>query len=49
MTHTETPDWQPSLKFFPRSLRQQQMRLENENRARAPDPADVPDFSVQIL
>jgi Fic family protein len=47
--HTETPDWQPWLTFFLRSLRQQKLRLEKKIERERLILGDLPDLSVQIL
>jgi Fic family protein len=47
--NTETPDWQPWLKFFLRSLRQQKARLEKKIERERLILGDLPELSVQIL
>lgn len=47
--HTETPDWQPWLKFFLRSLWQQKLRLEKKIERERLILGDLPELSVQIL
>jgi Fic family protein len=45
----ETPDWQPWLTFFLRSLRQQNARLEKKIERERLILGDLPELSVQIL
>lgn len=47
--HRESPDWQPWLTFFLRSLRQQQLRLEKKIERERLILGDLPELSVQIL
>ncbi|MCW8872839.1 Fic family protein [Pseudomonadota bacterium] len=47
--HTESPDWQPWLLFFLRSLHQQKARLEREIARERLLLGDLPELSVQIL
>lgn len=47
--HTESPDWQPWLKFFLRSLEQQKARLEKKIKHERLILSDLPELSVQIL
>jgi Fic family protein len=47
--HTETPDWQPWLTFFLRSLRQQKLRLEKKIERERLILGDLPELSVQLL
>lgn len=47
--HTATPDWQPWLNFFLRSLRQQKVRLEKKIDRERLILGDLPELSVQIL
>ena len=46
---TETPDWQPWLIFFLRSLQQQKARLEKKLERERLVLGDLPERSVQIL
>ncbi len=46
---TETPDWQPWLTFFLRSLQQQKARLEKKIERERLILGDLPELSVQIL
>ena len=46
---TETPDWQPWLLFFLRSLQQQKARLEKKIERERLILGDLPELSVQIL
>jgi Fic family protein len=45
----ETPDWQPWLLFFLRSLQQQKARLEKKMERERLILGDLPELSVQIL
>ena len=47
--HTESPDWQPWLNFFLRSLQQQKARLEKKIERERLILGDLPELSVQIL
>lgn len=47
--HTESPDWQPWLNFFLRSLQQQKARLEKKIQRERLVLGDLPKLSVQIL
>jgi len=44
-----TPDWQPWLEYFLRSLRQQKLRLEQKIEREKLVLGDLPELSVQIL
>ena len=46
---TETPDWQPWLLFFLRSLQQQKARLEKKIERERLILGDLPELSVQLL
>jgi Fic family protein len=46
---TETPDWQPWLLFFLRSLHQQKARLEKKIERERLILGDLPELSVQLL
>jgi len=46
---SETPDWQPWLNFFLRSLQQQKARLEQKIDRERLILGDLPELSVQIL
>jgi Fic family protein len=46
---TETPDWQPWLLFFLRSLQQQKARLEKKIERERLILGDLPELSLQIL
>jgi Fic family protein len=46
---TETPDWQPWLLFFLRSLQQQKARLEKKIERERLILGNLPELSVQIL
>jgi len=46
---TKTPDWQPWLKFFLRSLQQQKQRLEKKIERERLVLGDLPELSAQIL
>ena len=46
---TETPDWQPWLTFFLRSLQQQKSQLEKKIERERLILGDLPELSVQIL
>jgi Fic family protein len=46
---TETPDWQPWLLFFLRTLQQQKARLEKKIERERLILGDLPELSVQLL
>lgn len=46
---TDTPDWQPWLRFFLRSLQQQKRRLADKVEREERALADLPELAVQIL
>lgn len=46
---TETPDWQPWIMFFLKSLQQQKTRLEKKMEYEHVFLGDLPELSVQIL
>jgi Fic family protein len=46
---TDTPDWQPWLEFFLRSLQQQKQRLEKKIERERLVLGDLPELSAQIL
>lgn len=47
--YTDTPDWQPWLEFFLRSLQQQKLRLEKKIERERLILGTLPELSVQIL
>lgn len=46
---TRTPDWQPWVAFFLKSLQQQKARLEKKTEQERLIFGDLPELSVQIL